>query len=155
MFEEEGTVVLIRDVLLQLARARLLSRASALWRSSCAPSSCARATARVSAGSRSTCKRTRDTFEGDGSRDYANMVASQTQKEKHTHKHNSNYRRWTRPAELSETRGGEGEIESRNDKTEKGQHKNMDFALCGGTLVPFLSKTFTQRVMIEMGTFFF
>jgi hypothetical protein len=48
--------MLIRDVL-QLARARSRSRASAPWRSSCAPSSCARATARVSAGSRSTCKR--------------------------------------------------------------------------------------------------
>jgi small GTP-binding protein len=50
-------VVLMLGLLLQLARARSLSRASVPSRSSCAPSSCARATARVSAGSRSTCKR--------------------------------------------------------------------------------------------------
>jgi GTPase SAR1 family protein len=54
---EERNAVLTFGFLLQLARARSLSRASAPSRSSCAPSSCARATARVSAGSRSTCKR--------------------------------------------------------------------------------------------------
>jgi GTP-binding protein SAR1 len=52
---ELGVRVLTRLVI-QLARARSLSRASARSRSSCAPSSCARATAKVSAGFRSTCK---------------------------------------------------------------------------------------------------
>mgnify|MGYP006877421300 CR=1 FL=1 len=48
---------LLTAVVLQLARARSLSRAFALLRSSCAPSSCAKVTAKVSAGCRSTCKR--------------------------------------------------------------------------------------------------
>jgi GTPase SAR1 family protein len=48
---------ILTGIVSQLARARSLSRAFAPSRSSCAPSSCARATARVSAGSRSTCKR--------------------------------------------------------------------------------------------------
>jgi small GTP-binding protein len=57
MLLRRRNVVLMLGLLLQLARARSLSRASVPSRSSCAPSSCARATARVSAGSRSTCKR--------------------------------------------------------------------------------------------------
>jgi GTPase SAR1 family protein len=44
-------------ILSQLARARFLLRVSAPSRSSCAPLLCARATARVFAGFRSTCKR--------------------------------------------------------------------------------------------------
>jgi GTPase SAR1 family protein len=72
---------------LQLARARLLSRAFAPWRSSCAPSSCARATARASAGSRSTCKRTRMMAGTEGT--IRDMVAFSPRKE-NTHAQNNN-----------------------------------------------------------------
>jgi GTPase SAR1 family protein len=52
----ESGLRVLTGIVLQLVRARFLSKASAPSRSSCALSSCARATARVSAGFRSTCK---------------------------------------------------------------------------------------------------
>jgi GTPase SAR1 family protein len=85
-----GNVVLILGLLLQLARARSLSRASGPWRSSCAPSSCARATARVSAGSRSTCKRHAIRMartEGDPRRH--GSIRPERREKTHTHTNNS------------------------------------------------------------------
>lgn len=104
--------VLICNVL-QPARARSLSRASALWRSSCAQSSCARATARVSAGSHSMCKLHVMQWIVEGT------VAIVQEKRKQANSSNTDMDKASRPI-----RDDDEEIESRNDK--KGHTRTME-----------------------------